>query len=58
MVKALADRLAEASAEHIHLQARRDWFEPGAEPAIEDLPRNGSAASARRWATRPARTTA
>jgi 5-methyltetrahydrofolate--homocysteine methyltransferase len=37
MVKALADRLAEASAEHIHLQARRDWFEPGAEPAIEDL---------------------
>jgi 5-methyltetrahydrofolate--homocysteine methyltransferase len=37
MVKALADRLAEAFAEHIHLQARRDWFEPGAEPAIEDL---------------------
>jgi len=25
MVKALADRLAEAFAEHIHLQARRDW---------------------------------
>ncbi len=37
MVKALADRLAEAFAEHIHLQARRDWFEPDAEPAIEDL---------------------
>ena len=37
MVKALADRLAEAFAEHIHLQARRDWFEPGAEPAVEDL---------------------
>ena len=37
MVKALADRLAEAFAEHIHLQARRDWFEPGAEPALEDL---------------------
>ena len=37
MVKALADRLAEAFAEHVHLQARRDWFEPGAEPAIEDL---------------------
>jgi 5-methyltetrahydrofolate--homocysteine methyltransferase len=37
MVKALADRLAEAFAEHIHLQARRDWFEPGTEPAIEDL---------------------
>jgi 5-methyltetrahydrofolate--homocysteine methyltransferase len=37
MVKALADRLAEAFAEHIHLRARRDWFEPGADPAIEDL---------------------
>ena len=37
MVKALADRLAEAFAEHIHLQARRDWFEPGAEPVLEDL---------------------
>jgi len=28
MVKALADRLAEAFAEHIHLRARRDWYEP------------------------------
>ncbi|MBX6389225.1 MAG: methionine synthase [Frankia sp.] len=37
MVKALADRLAEASAEYIHLTARRDWFEPAADPAIEDL---------------------
>jgi 5-methyltetrahydrofolate--homocysteine methyltransferase len=37
MVKALADRLAEAFAEYIHLQARREWFEPDAEPAIEDL---------------------
>ena len=37
MVKALADRLAEAFAEHIHLQARREWFEPGAEPKLEDL---------------------
>jgi len=37
MVKALADRLAEAFAEHVHLQARRDWFEPDAEPALEDL---------------------
>jgi 5-methyltetrahydrofolate--homocysteine methyltransferase len=37
MVKALADRLAEAFAEHIHLQARRDWFEPDTEPVIEDL---------------------
>jgi 5-methyltetrahydrofolate--homocysteine methyltransferase len=37
MVKALADRLAEAFAEHVHLQARRDWFEPGADPDIADL---------------------
>ncbi|WP_239087036.1 methionine synthase [Catellatospora methionotrophica] len=37
MVKALADRLAEAFAEHLHLQARRDWFEPDADPAIEEL---------------------
>ena len=37
MVKALADRLAEAFAEHIHLQARRDWYEPDADPAVEDL---------------------
>jgi 5-methyltetrahydrofolate--homocysteine methyltransferase len=37
MAKALADRLAEAFAEHIHLQARRDWFEPDADPRLEDL---------------------
>jgi 5-methyltetrahydrofolate--homocysteine methyltransferase len=37
MVKALADRLAEAFAEWIHLKARRDWFEPDAQPALEDL---------------------
>jgi 5-methyltetrahydrofolate--homocysteine methyltransferase len=37
MVKALADRLAEAFAEHIHLEARRAWFEPDASPALEDL---------------------
>ncbi|MTD54422.1 methionine synthase [Amycolatopsis pithecellobii] len=37
MVKALADRLAEAFAEHIHLQARRDWFEPDVQPSLEDL---------------------
>ena len=37
MVKALADRLAEAFAEYIHLQARRDWFEPDAEPPLADL---------------------
>ncbi|WP_131739824.1 methionine synthase [Actinomadura roseirufa] len=37
MVKALADRLAEAFAEHVHLEARRAWFEPDADPVIEDL---------------------
>ncbi|MBL7499510.1 methionine synthase [Frankia sp. CNm7] len=37
MVKALADRLAEAFAEYIHLEARRAWFEPDAAPALEDL---------------------
>jgi 5-methyltetrahydrofolate--homocysteine methyltransferase len=37
MVKALADRLAEAFAEYLHLQARRDWYEPDADPAVEDL---------------------
>jgi 5-methyltetrahydrofolate--homocysteine methyltransferase len=36
-VKALADRLAEAFAEYIHLEARRAWFEPDASPALEDL---------------------
>jgi 5-methyltetrahydrofolate--homocysteine methyltransferase len=37
MVKSLADRLAEASAEHIHLAARRAWFEPDAAPVLADL---------------------
>jgi 5-methyltetrahydrofolate--homocysteine methyltransferase len=37
MVKALADRLAEAFAEYIHLEARRAWFEPGSEPELADL---------------------
>jgi 5-methyltetrahydrofolate--homocysteine methyltransferase len=37
MVKALADRLAEAFAEYLHLQARRDWFEPDAQPQLADL---------------------
>ena len=59
MVKALADRLAEAFAEYIHLQARRDWFEPDAEPGwSRTCTPSGSAASGRRSATRPARTTA
>ncbi|CRK56656.1 5-methyltetrahydrofolate--homocysteine methyltransferase [Alloactinosynnema sp. L-07] len=37
MTKALADRLAESFAEHIHLQARRAWFEPDSEPDLADL---------------------
>ena len=37
MVKALADRLAEAFAEYVHLQARRAWFEPEADPVLADL---------------------
>ncbi|GAB7036274.1 MULTISPECIES: methionine synthase [Catenuloplanes] len=37
MVKAVADRLAEAFAEYLHLQARREWFEPDAQPELADL---------------------
>ena len=37
MVRALADRLAEAFAEYAHLRARMDWFEPDADPSVEDL---------------------
>ncbi len=37
MVKALADRLAEAFAEYLHLEARRAWYEPDADPVVEDL---------------------
>ena len=37
MVKALADRLAEAFAEHTHLRARRDWYEPDGEVVLEEL---------------------
>jgi 5-methyltetrahydrofolate--homocysteine methyltransferase len=37
MVKALADRLAEAFAEHLHEQARRQWYEPNERLSNEDL---------------------
>ncbi len=37
MVKALADRLAEASAEYVHRLARRSWYAPDEALAIEDL---------------------
>ena len=37
MVKALADRLAEAFAEYLHEQARREWYETGPALSNEDL---------------------
>ena len=37
MVKALADRFAEAFAEHLHEQARREWYEAGDRLTNEDL---------------------
>ncbi|MET0136619.1 MAG: methionine synthase [Kibdelosporangium sp.] len=37
MVKALADRLAEAFAEYIHLEARKAWFEPDVQPVLAEL---------------------
>ncbi|WP_245966560.1 methionine synthase [Sphaerisporangium album] len=37
MVKALADRFAEAFAEYVHLEARRAWYEPDAAPRVEEL---------------------
>ena len=59
MVKALADRLAEAFAEYIHLEARRQLVRAGRRagaggPARGAVPRH----PARRSATRQARTTA
>jgi 5-methyltetrahydrofolate--homocysteine methyltransferase len=37
MAKALADRLAEAFAEWLHLASRRAWYEPDAAPTTEEL---------------------
>ena len=37
IVKALADRLAEAFAEWLHARARREWYAPGEELSGEDL---------------------
>ncbi len=37
MVKALADRLAEAFAEYLHEVARREWYETGPRLSSEDL---------------------
>jgi 5-methyltetrahydrofolate--homocysteine methyltransferase len=37
MVKALADRLAEAFAEYLHQLARREWYEPAEQLSNEEL---------------------
>jgi 5-methyltetrahydrofolate--homocysteine methyltransferase len=37
MVKALADRFAEAFAEYLHERARREWYQPEERLATEDL---------------------
>ena len=37
MVKALADRLAEAFAEYLHQRARRAWYEPAPSSRAEEL---------------------
>jgi 5-methyltetrahydrofolate--homocysteine methyltransferase len=37
MAKALADRLAEAFAEWLHARARREWYAPAEELAVDDL---------------------
>jgi 5-methyltetrahydrofolate--homocysteine methyltransferase len=39
IVKALADRLAEAFAERLHEQARREWYAPGEQLSTEELRR-------------------
>ena len=57
MVKALADRLAEAFAEYVHLEARRGWYEPDAAPTPRSSSPRATAGSGRRSATRPVPTT-
>jgi 5-methyltetrahydrofolate--homocysteine methyltransferase len=37
IVKALADRFAEAFAEYLHAKVRREWYEPGEQLSREDL---------------------
>ena len=58
MVKALADRLAEAFAEYLHEVARREWYEEGGRAHEGGADRRAlPRASGRPSATRPARTT-
>jgi len=55
MVKALADRLAEALAEWLHRKARADWgYGAGEKLSIEDLVREKYRGIRPRRATRPA----
>ena len=59
MVKALADRLAEAFAEYLHAQAREDWgYGESEQLTPDDLVARSTAASGRRSATRRVPTTA
>ena len=58
IVKALADRLAEAFAEWLHQRARREWYAPDEVLAADTCSPSASAASGPRSATRPARITA
>ena len=58
MVKALADRLAEAFAEYLHAQARRDWgYGESEQLSTRTWSPRSIAASGRRSAIRRARTT-
>ena len=57
MVKALADRLAEAFAEYLHQQVRHEWYEPDEQLSAEDLRRRSFGGSGRPSATRRARIT-
>ena len=59
MVKALADRLAEAFAEYLHAEARREWgYEQATRPSTSrDCGRSITAAFGRPSATPPARIT-
>ena len=59
MLKALADRLAEALAERLHERVRREFwgYAPEERFTNDELIARSTAASARRRATRPARTT-
>ena len=56
MVKALADRFAEAFAEWVHERARREWYAPPSASPARSWSGSGTAASGRRTGTPPAPT--